>query len=753
MRSTRRQFLKNLVVSAGAVSVGSLIGCGGGSSDNNDGIFIPPDDSDSSDLQEGTRFFPQSVASGDPKPDSVVLWTRVQDDERSDEALLLTLQVAEDDAFENVVSAVDLAAEPQFDHCARVKIINLTPGRHYFYRFIYGRDGAFFVSRTGRSKTAPAADSDTPVRFAFANCQDYIGRFYNTYLPLLEAEYDNLDFIVHLGDYIYETTGDPSFQNVSTERGIRFNDAAGAIALGEGDGAFFAAASLDNYRQLYRVYRADPILQQIHERFPVIAIWDDHEYSNDNWQDHATYFNGRQNEQNTARKRQAEQAWFEYMPIDDAVIDTDDTDNATILTVDPAQLFPNTQIYRDFRFGRYLHLAVLDSRTLRPDHIIPEDAFPGWIVLDEPTLRAALGASFDAVAASFAPYQDFATLTATEQGTLTAIVTQLYQAEGLSAEAAAQQTALVLQGNIDINYANALLTAAMAEPIDPTGRPRGISYLLLGKQDVFSFIGARNLVAQATFDLLAQILAPVLDEDLLGPLQRLWLQDSLLTSDATWKIVGSSISFTSMVLDLAQDPASLPIPEEARQALSVIQTTPELQPLANKFYLSVDQWDGFPNARKALLDLIRQNVGAAVLIAGDIHASFVTDHSTSTGRLFELTGPAVSSNSFQGEVISQVEEIGLDTIPGIDALVQSLADLLTPAIDSPLVTQQIEYANTGDNGIVVVELDGTALTGTYHLLTGEQALLSFYDDPQAALDAIERRVFQINAGSGGVTAL
>ena len=99
--------------------------------------------------------------------------------------------------------------------------------------------------------------------------------------------------MVHLGDYIYETTGDPLFQGGADERALSFDDEAGAIVFNEGtDDEYFAAKSLDNYRQLYRIYRSDPALQTIHERYPVVMMWDDHEFTNDSHGATGTYFGG-----------------------------------------------------------------------------------------------------------------------------------------------------------------------------------------------------------------------------------------------------------------------------------------------------------------------------------------------------------------------------------------------------------------------------------------------------------------------------
>ncbi|MCL4176915.1 MAG: alkaline phosphatase D family protein [Verrucomicrobia bacterium] len=200
------------------------------------------------------------------------------------------MELASDPDFSAVVLVrEDLVARAAHDGCVKVAAAGLQPATHYWYRFVY-QDTQF--SPVGRTKTAPAPDQSVAVRFAFLNCQDYVGRYYNTLSHLVEHEADSLDFIVHLGDYIYETTGDPGFQTTSGDRSIAFQDDAGAIDLG----GFQAAASLDNYRELYRIYRTDPILQRLHELFPMLVIWDDHEYSNDRHGAHGTYRDGRTNE-------------------------------------------------------------------------------------------------------------------------------------------------------------------------------------------------------------------------------------------------------------------------------------------------------------------------------------------------------------------------------------------------------------------------------------------------------------------------
>ena len=220
-RLPRRRFLQTVVVTAGAASLGrSLVACddGGGG--------------------DPSLAFPQSIASGDPRADSIVLWTRVQ----AEGDATVRLEVATDEGFASPVALSEdmLSAPADHDHCVRVKVAGLAAGTTYHYRFTH--EGT--RSRTGRFRTAPEAGADVPVRFALVSCQDYVGRYYNSLLKLLEPEQDDLAFVVHLGDYVYETTGDPSFMMASADRAVSFEDTAGAIALEEDGETFYAARSL-----------------------------------------------------------------------------------------------------------------------------------------------------------------------------------------------------------------------------------------------------------------------------------------------------------------------------------------------------------------------------------------------------------------------------------------------------------------------------------------------------------------------------
>ena len=195
--------------------------------------------------------FPQSVASGDPTADSVVLWTRVAMPD-GDLPETVNLVVATDHGMANVVVSRSIEVDPEYDGAVKVKVDGLMPYHDYYYQFGFGDA----MSTVGRTRTAPTPEMDVPVRFAVVYCQDYIGRYYNTYMKLLLDHDEDIDFVVHLGDYVYETTGDPSFQDPTSDRRIEFEDTAGAIQLGTEENPNYAAASLSNYRDLYRPHVA-----------------------------------------------------------------------------------------------------------------------------------------------------------------------------------------------------------------------------------------------------------------------------------------------------------------------------------------------------------------------------------------------------------------------------------------------------------------------------------------------------------------
>ncbi len=270
-------------------------------------------------LTDGAAFFLQSVVSGDPRPESVhPLDPRRGSRRRLDRRLAR----ARGRPRRRLQAARASSTPAQASHQGGRQVRSLRQGEAHGPRrrarsttidSSTRRETQLYVSHVGRAKTAPAPDTDVPVKFAYVSCQDYIGRFFNVHLALAGEE---LDFFVHLGDYIYETSGDPSFQN-QDGRKITFTDQKGAIALGSGDATYYAASSLDNYRQLYKTYRGDKALQGVHEKFAMIATLGRSRVLQRQQRrpvDVLRRQEGRERRRPAPRTRG--RRWFEYMPVD-----------------------------------------------------------------------------------------------------------------------------------------------------------------------------------------------------------------------------------------------------------------------------------------------------------------------------------------------------------------------------------------------------------------------------------------------------
>ncbi|MCS1352244.1 alkaline phosphatase [Mechercharimyces sp. CAU 1602] len=307
--------------------------------------------------------FEQSVASGDPTSSGAVLWTRVDPAiaggvrERSYDAQwvqwldhssspptetirnaimdgqFVQLEVSTQPSFSQVEFQCFTPIWGDFDQVVKVDVDgHLDPNQTYYYRFIT-KSG--HVSQTGRFKTLPPEGASlSSTKFAYVSCQDYTSGYYYPYRMLAEEE---LDFVVHLGDYIYESVSDPSYQNPLPDRQIQ-------LPSGE-----VKAYSLEDYRTVYRTMRADNDLQRLHEQHAMIAIWDDHEFANN------SYFPAvapdDESSSNPTRRRCANQAWFEYMP--------------ARVTFEMERNFSDFRIYRSFKVGDLLELILTDQRLFR----------------------------------------------------------------------------------------------------------------------------------------------------------------------------------------------------------------------------------------------------------------------------------------------------------------------------------------------------------------------------------------------------
>jgi alkaline phosphatase D len=296
---------------------------------------------------EPAETFPQSVASGDPTPTGVVCWTRV-DPDAHDPSSPLALQVAADEGFDDIVVQgviTDQDAVTAHDHTVKVDLDGvLDPGETYYYQFVH--DGV--ASQTGRCRTLPHPDaSPESVSFAVLTCQNFQNGYYPAYHYVAEAD---VDFIVHVGDFIYEDSGEGFKGLGSPDMPDR------RIDLPSGHDR---VRTLADYRTLYRTYRRDPFLQRALERHTIIPAWDDHEISNDvYWDDDvdapaADHPRGDDPEFMTRLTADAIHAWWEFMP---SRIDYDP---------DAESLQDRFELWRQFEFGDLVSMIMTDERLFR----------------------------------------------------------------------------------------------------------------------------------------------------------------------------------------------------------------------------------------------------------------------------------------------------------------------------------------------------------------------------------------------------
>jgi alkaline phosphatase D len=238
-----------------------------------------------------TNGFSHGVASGEPSHKSVLLWTRFVSDGADSK---LRAEVASEASFRRIVGGGEVNAGPQRDYTAKLTISGLAPGKTYYYRFV-APDGT--KSPTGRTRTLP--ENVSRYRLGVFSCSNLPYGWFNAYAHACAA--DDFDIALLLGDYLYEY-----------QRGYYpFPKEAVANRLIE---PAHEMVELADYRLRYASYRVDPDLQKLHAMFPTIAMWDDHEFTNDAWSDGAQNHQAKEGDW-AVRKQAAEQAWREWMPV------------------------------------------------------------------------------------------------------------------------------------------------------------------------------------------------------------------------------------------------------------------------------------------------------------------------------------------------------------------------------------------------------------------------------------------------------
>jgi alkaline phosphatase D len=267
--------------------------------------------------------FRYGVASGDPSTSQVVIWTRLEGGGS------LRWEVANGSDFQSVVNSGSVESTAASDFCVSVDVGGLEPGTTYWYRFI-APDGE--VSPFGRTKTLPVGDA-RHIRFAVVSCAKFNAGFFNGYARI--AERDDLDFVLHLGDYIYEASEKPpANQTPGADIGRPFEPRHECVTL-------------DDYRTRYAQYRADPDTQQMHAAHPLIATMDDHELADGGWRDGSDNHVEERDGPWPVRRAAAFQARREWLPQ---------------RLPDPAD---PQRIYRAVRFGDLADMFVIDTRSRR----------------------------------------------------------------------------------------------------------------------------------------------------------------------------------------------------------------------------------------------------------------------------------------------------------------------------------------------------------------------------------------------------
>jgi alkaline phosphatase D len=267
---------------------------------------------------EQAPFF-HGVASGDPLHNRVIIWTRVTPEQINEEDVSVSWRIATDTSMTNIVNQGVFVTNQTRDYTVKVDVTNLQPSTCYFYDFKVGER----YSVRGRAITADLGDNEN-VRFAVVSCSNYQYGFFNAYRTI--AERNDVNAVLHLGDYIYEYGAGGYSANIE----------------GRDHEPVHEIVTLDDYRLRYSHYRLDHDLQRIHQQYPFICVWDDHESANDSWVEGADNHDESTQGMWGVRKNNSKQAYFEWLPI--------------------REQNEEFSIYRKIQYGDLVNLFMLDTR-------------------------------------------------------------------------------------------------------------------------------------------------------------------------------------------------------------------------------------------------------------------------------------------------------------------------------------------------------------------------------------------------------
>ncbi|MEU4796768.1 alkaline phosphatase D family protein [Streptomyces sp. NPDC023327] len=310
----------------------------------------------------GKDPFTLGVASGDPLPSSVLLWTRLAPAPYEPggglpaERVAVHWELAHDARFRRVARRGVATAHPEFDHTVHVEVDHLEPGRGYYFRFKAGR----WTSGTGRTRTAPAPGSAaSTLTLAAVSCQAYHDGYFTAYKHLAQ---DDVDVVFHLGDYLYEYAVDArGGARAYTDRTLpaHFNK---------------ETLTLEDYRLRYALYKSDPDLRAAHAAHPFVVTWDDHETEN-NYADDVDE-NGNPPAEFLLRRAAAYRAYWENLP----------------LRLPQRPKGPDARLYRRLTWGRLAQFDILDTRQYRSDQAYGDKAHAPGPETDDPR-RTITGAA------------------------------------------------------------------------------------------------------------------------------------------------------------------------------------------------------------------------------------------------------------------------------------------------------------------------------------------------------------------------
>ena len=336
---SRRDFLTSSALGFGALSgAASLTGCNDNSADPLVGVS-----------------FKHGVASGDPLKDRLIIWTRISP-EKAGVTLAVVWQVSESSSFRTLKKSGKVTTSDNADFTVKVDVDGLEANKTYYYRFICNGT----TSPAGYAKTLPVTNVNQ-VKLAVCSCSNYPAGFFNVYAEM--AKHNDLDAFLHLGDYTYEY-GMGGYATADAERIGRALPADNNTET----------IKLNDYRKRYALYRTDSNLQTLHAKTAMIAVWDDHELSNDAWMNGAENHDPATEGDFNVRKLAALQAYFEWMPIR------------------PANATDRLTIYRQFNFGKLVNLMMLDTRIIARSKQLDYASYinPTTGVFDGATFRADL---------------------------------------------------------------------------------------------------------------------------------------------------------------------------------------------------------------------------------------------------------------------------------------------------------------------------------------------------------------------------